>query len=368
MPRSPTSTALCLALWALAACGPEPEPFDCDASGAVCTVVGTGAHGYNGDGRKALQTDLFYPSAVRFFDDGAPLVVDFNNMRLITLDDDDRVVHLAGFGFHGGASDGIEATQSPLENPIDAQTLDDGGFLIAEYHTGRVLRVDASGWLTVVAGTGQIGFGGDGGPAKQAVLSEFAGLTMGDDGVVYIADTENHCIRKVDPTTGIIEMVAGDGQPGDADGDVSQARFNEPWHLSWHDDALFIADRYNHKVRRLDLLTGLVSTVAGTGVAGSDGDGGPALQAQLDTPSAVAVGDDGALWIADRLNHSIRRVSPDGTLTTEVGFLAAAGDGPDQGDAADSALQAPENVAIQPGTGHVWIADSHNSKIRVYVP
>ena len=186
---------------ALVACGVEDDPdFDCEASGAVCTEIGTGAHGWNGDGHPARQTWIYFPTSVRFDAQDRPIFADYHNLRIRALDEDGTIPTVAGNGFHAEATDG-QATASPLENPIDAWPTPDGGFLIAEFHTGRLLSVGPQGNLQAIAGSGQLGDSGDGGPALDARMSEVAGVALADDGSVLLADTDNHRIRAVEPAS-----------------------------------------------------------------------------------------------------------------------------------------------------------------------
>lgn len=339
-------------------CGPtDPTPFDCDRPGAVCTVMGTGTHGFGGDGRPADRTWLYFPTAVRFEADGRPLIADFNNLRVRSVDDLGRVVTRAGNGLHDDAIDGVDAPATPLDNPVDVWPLPDGGFLLAELHTGRLLAVDASGWLTVAA---------DGRLPVDGHISRLWGVARADDGLVYLADTENHCIRAVDLEAGELTLVTGGPGSGFVDGDLATARFASPHKLHWRDGALFVADQDNHAIRRVDLASGQVTTLAGTGAPGWSGDGGPATAAQLNLPYGLDVGPDGTIWVADGGNHVVRRIGADGAITTAVG-IGEPGDAGDDGWAEETALNLPNHVAVAPD-GRVWIADTLNSRVRVYVP
>lgn len=352
-------------LQALIGCGPTPpEPFDCTQSQAVCTVVGTGAYGFNGDGLDPLETFLYFPTAVQFLASGEPFFADFNNLRIRSITDSGTVSTLAGSGFHSFAAAG-PADASPLENPVDVAPDSEGGFFIAELHAARLLHVDTAGELTVMAGNGVLADSGDGGPAREATFSEFNGIAVGE-GRVYISDTDNHRIRVYDPSDDTVQAVAGTGEPGWTDGPAELATFNGPQHLTWTPQGLYIADRWNHTIRFLDFSDNTVQTVAGNGTRGSNGLGGPAIDAQLNEPHAVTVGDDGTLWIADTENHRLCQVDLDGTLEVVVG-TGQPDEGPNQGLAPDVALYRPQNVVIGP-EGHLWISDTLNSRVRVWVP
>lgn len=359
MPRALPVLALLVS-----ACSDDPKKgaFDCDASGAVCTVAGTGSHGWSGDGYAPTESWLYFPTAVRF-DGDRPLIVDYNNQRIRAIEDDGLLWSVAGNGFHAEARLDQLATDSPMENPIDVWPTD-AGFLLAEFHTGRILEVSHDGEMRVIAGTGQIGDAGDFGPATEAVLSEAIGIAVADDGSIVISDTDNHRIRAV--VDGEIIPLAGEGEPGLVDGAPSDARFQEPAHLAWSDGLLYVADRGNHAIRRIDRENKRVETIVGTGIPGYEGDGGPAVDARLDEPWGVDVGPDGTIWIADSNNHVVRRVDPGGTIHTAVG-IGEPGEGDDEAEAHEVGLNLPAHIQVAPD-GSIWIADTLNSRIRRYVP
>lgn len=372
MTRTPRALPLLGLFVAGCVVGPEPEPDDllapCDRPGAICTIAGVaGRIGYNGDALPATETWLAYPTSIAWSPDGVLHVADFNNMRIRVLDEAGALVTIAGTGVHGYATDGVPATTSYLENPADVAFLPDGTLLITELHAGRVLTVDAEGTLRVLAGrcddVACTGFYGDDGPALQALLSEAYGVAADADGRVHVADTENHCLRTVG-TDGIIRRLAGDGEPGFSD--VGVGRFDRPQRMVVDGDRLLVADAGNHAIREIDLGTGALRTVAGTGVEGFAGDGGPATEAQLDSPWGVDVGPDGSLWIADWGNHRVRRVDPDGVIHT----VAGTGEKAFSDDAipgTQAALAGPSDVLVAPD-GAVLLTDMFNGTIRRLVP
>jgi len=332
----------------------------------LCTAVGDGRSGFDGDGRLGPETMISQPTAIRFDAAGQPIFVDFNNLRVRTMDPDGTIRTVAGTGWHAFAGDGVAALDSALENAIDVWPTEDGGFYLTELHAARVLHVDPTGWLTVVAGDGELGFTGDGGPAREARMSEAVGIAVDPDGRIYVADTDNHCVRVIDPQTGWIDRVVGTGIAGALDGALDVAQLASPQHLALHEGAIYVADRDNHRVRRIDLEGGTIETVAGTGVPGYSGDGGLALEAELNEPHGVDVGEDGTLWIADSANHVIRRVDPGGTVQTVAG-IGVEGVGADAGYATDESLAFPHHVQVAPD-GQVWIADLKSHRLRVLRP
>ena len=266
-------------------------------------------------------------------------------------------------GNSGAVDDEVPALEASL-NYVSAVAADRSGNLyIADTGDHRIRRVDAAGTITTVAGTGTEGFSGDGGPATNAQLAWPRGVTVDALGRLYIGDASNHRIRRVD-AAGTITTVAGAGAPGFGGdgGPAPSARLYGPWGVAVDASGnLYIADRSNHRIRRVD-LAGTITTVAGTGTEGFSGDGGPATNAQLAWPRGVTVDASGNLYIADRSNHRIRRVDLAGTITTVAGTgtPGLAGDG---GPAPSARLNSPSGVAVN-RSGSLYISDFGNHRIR----
>lgn len=246
---------------------------------------------------------------------------------------------------------------------------DKGDLYISDIGAHRVLKLDRRGRLIVVAGTGEGGFGGDGGPATKARLLAPHDLAFDSSGDLLIADTFNHRVRRVD-RRGTITTVVGDGKAaysGDG-GPAPQASLNTPQGIAFdRDGALLIADTFNHVVRRVD-RDGKIATFAGT-VPGHGGDGGDAKQAQINLAMAVAASPDGAVYISDAANSRIRRVSPDGLIQTVVGYGPAqdtygAGFGGDGGPAEKGKIFSATDLKFD-AAGALYISDSGNNRIRV---
>ena len=265
----------------------------------------------------------------------------------------------------GYAGDGGPAVEARLNNPVGVAVDGDGNVYIADTHNYRIRRVDPAGTITTFAGTGERGFSGDGGLAVEARLNYPVGVAVDGDGNVYIADAYNYRIRWVDPA-GIITTFAGNGERGFSGdgGPAVEAQLNDPWDIAVDGNGNFyIADSYNHRVRRVD-PTGTITTFAGNGQGGfvrDARDGGPAVQARLNNPVRVAVAGDGNIYIADNDNFRVRRVDPAGTITTfaATGQRGFAGDG---GPAVRARLGDPVGVAVD-GDGNVYIADSGYSRV-----
>jgi sugar lactone lactonase YvrE len=283
---------------------------------------------------------------------------------------------IAGGGTQEG--EGLPAVDLALSSPWGVAVDSAGNLYLADSANHRIRRVDAStGVATTVAGTGESGFTGDGGPGPSALLSFPQSVAVDAQGNVYIADTGNGRIRRVDAVTGIIRTIAGTGTfgfSGDG-GPASEAEFGEIVALvTGGGGKLFVSDgvdeqfQGNHRVRAIDLATGLVSTVAGNGDFSFSGDGGPATEAGL-TTEGIAVDPEGNLYVADFNNFRIRRVDAvTGIITTVAGkgplFGGGGGYSGEGGPATDAQMNLPYGVAVD-AQGNLYIADTGNSRIRV---
>jgi RHS repeat-associated protein len=239
------------------------------------------------------------------------------------------IATMAGNGGISDSGDGGPALQAGLNDPTDVLVAPDGSFFIAEGMGRRVRRVDPNGNIATVAGGGNPPDGlGDGGPATQAQLSWVYNIALGPDGSLYVSDTDHYRVRRVGPD-GIITTVAGNGTPGNSGdgGPATEARLTGPAGIFWGPDgSLYISDWDNHNVRRVG-PDGIITTVAGGGNPPDDlGDGGPATEAQLILPREIALGSDGSLYIVEGRGGNdcfnlVRRVGPDGIITTVAGSL-----------------------------------------------
>lgn len=349
-------------LWILLGLGcppPTPEP-DCDAPGTICTVAGSGSNGYNGQNLPATESWLYFPSALDWHPDGRLVIADYNNFLVRALEPDGTLSTLVGSYLHAYAVEG-PASQSPLENPVDIAFTESGALLIAELHSGRVLQVAPDGWLSIAAGTGEIGYAGDGGPAEAAMLGESSGVISDGEGGFFIADTDYSCLRHVD-ADGWIDTAAGNGLAGLMDGEGAAAMLSGPQHLHRDGAILYVADANNHAIRTLNLDTGQLDTLVGDGLAGFEGDGGPASAARLRSPWGLSTDAEGRLWIADSLNNRVRRVEADGTITTVVG-VGTSGFSGDLGPAIDAELSFPADLLFG-DDGALYIADMGNGAVR----
>lgn len=276
------------------------------------------------------------------------------------------ITTVAGKGTSGSSNDGIPAIQANIDRPYDIAVGPDGSLYIATYNIDsnhRVRRVNPDGIITTVAGQGNRGFSGDGGPALLARLNQPTGIAIAPDGSLYIADSGNSRIRRVGPD-GIIATVAGRGNmasTGDG-GLATLADLNRPTGIALGPDgSLYIADSGNYRIRQVG-TDGIITTVAGNGDDGSGGDGALAITATI-RPHSVFVGQDGSLYIADTTNNRVRRVGPDGIITTVAGSSLTSGYAGDGGLAAQARFGFVYDIEVTPN-GILYLTDPNNWRVR----
>ncbi|WP_460945226.1 NHL repeat-containing protein [Spirosoma daeguense] len=331
----------------------------------ITTVAGTGMAGYSGDNGNATSAQLNLPSGVALDSNGSFYIADQTNSRIRKVNAMGTITTVAGTGINGSggySGDGGPAIAAQLYSPFSAALDGSGNLYIADSGNSRVRKVSSSGVITTIAGTGSFGFSGDGGLATAAQLNGVYGTTVDGSGNLYIADANNHRIRKVS-TTGVITTVAGAGSVGyNGDGILAtSAQLNYPSSVAVDGaGTLYIADRFNHRVRKVS-TTGIITTVVGTGISGFSGDFGDATSARLSSPYSVAIDGSGNLYIADQYNHRIRMVSS-GMITTVAGtgFAGYSGDG---GVATSAQLNLPYGIALD-GGNNLYITDRNNQRIR----
>lgn len=277
--------------------------------GTITTFAGTGEPGFGGDGGPAARAQLNAPYGVSVDRHGQVFVADQRNHRVRKITLAGIITTIAGNGTKGFAGDGGQAVRAALDHPDATVSDNDGNLYIAEGGNNRVRKVDAGGTITTVAGGAQ-GYSGDGGPAARAKLSVPGSLAIDPQGNLFIGDLANHAVRKVSPS-GTITTVAGTGDRGFNGDDIPaiRAQLNEPGGVAvCPDGSLLIADGGNFRVRRVD-ADGKITTIAGTGRKGHAGDGGPALQAELSILDILTVDDRGTVFVADYGNHRIRKLT-----------------------------------------------------------
>jgi DNA-binding beta-propeller fold protein YncE len=273
-----------------------------------------------------------------------------------------------GTGERGFAGDNGSAEEALLNGPFDVGFDAHGNLYFSDTFNHRIRRVDArSGIIITCAGSGEAGYAGDGDLAIHARLNEPYGISIDKAASIYIADRHNHCVRKVDSMSGVITTFAGNGAAGFGGdgGPASRAGMVEPNGLAL-DSArrrLFLADVADHRVRVVDLASGTISTFAGTGEAQHSGDGGPATAAGLHGARAVKVTTDGTVYILERQGSTLRAVDPRTGVITTLAGTGARGYGGDGGSAREAVFDAPKEFALDPG-GDILIVDTENHAIR----
>jgi sugar lactone lactonase YvrE len=296
------------------------------STGDITTIAGTGTAGYSGDGGAATSAKLYYPSGVAVDSSGNIYIADTSNSRIRKVTASTGVIStIAGTGTAGYSGDGGAATSAKLNYPIGVALDISGNIYIADTNNGRIREVSAStGDITTVAGDGGADYGGDGGLATLATLYYPQGVAFDISGNMYIADTNNYCIRKVTASTSIITTIAGKcmyaGYNGD-NGIATSAELYFPRSVALDSlGNIYIADEFNDRIRVVTALTGDISTLAGTGTAGYSGDGGAATSADLYEPWGVALDSSGNIYVADTANSRIRVVGTQ--LSTSIVYPA----------------------------------------------
>jgi len=334
----------------------------------ISTVAGTGSAGFAGDGGAATAAQLKFPAGVAFDAAGNLYIADSFNSRIRKVDTSGNISTIAGTGDFGYFGDTNAATKAGMNRPYSLAIDKSGNIYIADAYNDAVRKITvSSGVMSTVAGNSQQGLGGDGGAATGALLDTPTGLVFDAAGNLYIVDTGNDRIRKVG-TDGNISTFAGSGSTafsGDG-GPAASAGMNRPQGIAIDNAGnLFIADTFNHRVRKIT-PDGTISTVAGNGNGAQAGDGGPATQASLYYPKGLAVDRSGNLFISDWLNSRVREVTPDGTIWTVAGNgnFDYYGDG---GPATSAALRFPWGLAVD-SASNLYVADDENSVIRKLAP
>ena len=331
------------------------------AVGTVRTVIGTGTPGLS-DG------EVNNPYGVVIGPDGALYFCDLDNQRIRRLDlATGETTTVAGNGERGYAGDGGPATEASLNMPHEIQFDAEGHLYIVERDNHAVRRVDGrTGIISTVAGTGVAGFSGDGGPAAAAQLSRPHSIVFDPDGRLLICDIGNHRMRRVDLTTGRIETFAGTGEraPTPDGAPLAGTPLNGPRAMALDPAGnLYLALREGNAIYRIDLERETIHHVAGTGEQGYAGDGGPATRAALAGPKGLAYAPDGALYVADTENHVIRRIDlATGIIRTALG-TGERGDGPEP-EPRRSRLNRPHGIWVD-DAGALYVGDSEAHRIRV---
>lgn len=349
---------------------PQTVPFKLSVNapaseGVISTVAGNGFIPFSGEGGAATSAAVGV-SAVAVDGAGNIYIADIISSRILKVNTAGVITTLAGNGAITFAGDGGPATRASFFNPSGVAADSVGNVYIADSMNNRVRKVDASGIISTVAGNGTPAFSGDGGPAISASLSTPIGVAVDTAGNLYIADSGNSRIRKVN-TAGIISTVAGIGLPGfsgDGGPAINAGLFLPGGVTVDASGNIYIADVDNNRIRKVN-TAGVISTVAGNGIKGFSGDGGAATSASLNLFGAhagLAVDSAGNLYIPDIANHRVRKVDTAGIITAVAGngIPGFSGDG---GPAVNAGLNNPSDVALD-SAGNLYIADTSNNRVR----
>jgi len=334
----------------------------------ISTVAGNGVAGYSGDGGSAIVAELNDPNGVAVDAAGNVYIAEYLNARVRKVTPNGTITTVAGTGVAGFGGDGGPATDALLNEPFRVALDNAGNLCISDYGNYRVRKVTSDGIITTIAGNGNTDSSGDGGPATSAGIDSPGDLALDSAGNLFITSGafvgsgSANVIRKVN-SGGVISTVAGNGTEGYSGdgGPATSAALNRPEGLAVDGNGnLFIADQGNQRIRKVS--KGIIATVAGNGGRGYTGEGGPAAGAELSGPAGMAFDGAGNLYIADRDNNRIRVLLTNGTIATVAGNGSAdyAGDG---GTATSAALNSPRSLAILAGA--VYVADAGNNRIRL---
>jgi sugar lactone lactonase YvrE len=334
----------------------------------MTTIAGTGSGGYSGDGGLATSANVQRPIEIHRDASGNIFIADNDNHRIRKIDGVTGIITtVAGDGSFGFSGDGAVATDAQLALPTAVCTDPSGNIFISDENNRRIRKVDvATGFISTIAGNGTGGYSGDGGPSVDAMISQPYGMQTDDGGSLFFADRANHRIRRIDKATGIITTVAGSGTNGySGDGGLATAAdLSYPIGLCLDPMGnIYIADQINHRIRKVDKATGIITTVAGSGTNGYSGDGGLATDAELNQPYDVSIDAAGNLYISDTNNQRIRRVSAVTGIITTIGGNGSGGYGGDGGPATDASMNYPSGIFAD-AQGNVYIGDKLNHRVR----
>ena len=337
-------------------------------SADVQTVAGTGANGYSGDGGPAVSAAVAQPFGIVIGPDRALYICEVGSHVIRRVDPESRVITtVAGNGEKGYSGNGGPATQAALNEPYEIRFDAAGHMFFVEMQNHIVRRVDAkTGLISLVAGSGVKGFGGDDGPAVDAKLNRPHSIARDNANNLYICDIGNHRIRRVDLKSGVISTFSGTGERKSTPDGASLAGtpLKGPRALDFDGSHnLILALREGNAIYRMDLKSKTLHHIAGTGKSGYSGHGGPAKKADLSGPKGVAIAPNGDIYFADTESHTVRVVrTKSGIVETVIGD-GQKGDGPN-GNPTKCQMDRPHGVFVD-SAGRVYVGDSNNHQVRM---
>jgi streptogramin lyase len=338
-----------------------------ESTAGIAALAGTGVAGFSGDHGPAAQAQLANPYGVVRGPDGALYICEVDNHVIRRVAPDGTISTVAGMGQRGYSGDGGPALEAKVNEPYEIRFDTAGNMLFVEMKNHLVRRVDAkTRVISTIAGSGKPGFSGDGGPAVRAQLNQPHSIQLDAGDNLYICDIANHRVRKVEAKTGLITTFAGTGSkaPTPDGAKFATVPLNGPRALDFDRlGNLWLALREGNAVYKLDLAAGTIHHVAGTGKKGFTGNDGPAKEATLSGPKGLSIGLDGNVYLADTESHSIRMIDVKrGTLELIAG-TGERGDGPD-GDPLKCKMARPHGVFVE-ADGSVIVGDSEAHRVRV---
>lgn len=339
--------------------------WECAAGWVVESVAGDGVAGYSGDGGLSKQARINNPYGVALGPDGALYFCEIGNHVIRRVDKDGVIATVAGTGEKGWSGDGGPALKAALNEPYEIRFDRQGSMVFVEMRNHLIRRVGPDGVISTLAGGGGAGFEGDGGPATKAKFNQPHSIQFDADGQLWVCDIGNHRLRRIEKATGVVSTQGGTGErkPTPEGALLLGTPLNGPRAVDFGPDgAALLALREGNQILRIDRFGNTVSRVAGTGVAGFTGNGGPALDATLSGPKGIAVAPDGHIYFADTESHSIRRINTRTGVMELVAGDGKRGDGPD-GPAESCRLNRPHGIFAAPD-GSIYVGDSENHRVR----
>lgn len=278
-----------------------------------------------------------------------------------------KISTVAGTGEKGGGGDGGPATKAQIDNPFGLTRGPDGALYFCEYTGQRIRKVTPDGIIHTVAGNGKPGYSGDGGPALQASFHLPHELRFDAAGDLYVVDMTNHAVRKVDMKTGIISTIAGNGKPGYSGdgGPAAKAQFKQPHSIQFGPDgSLYVCDIGNHVIRRIDMKSGLISTFAGIGKPGPTPNDSPISGTALNGPRSLDFDKQGNLWLCTREGNQVFKFDLAAGRIHHIAGTGKKGLTGNGGPAKEATLSGPKGIAVD-AEGNAWLADCESHTIRV---